>query len=801
VIAEEIAKFKPLPNSGADSAQFRLPVADGQIEFHDLPALTGYPFHNQPKEFIGRNEDMRRVLACINDYRAVVILGVSGVGKTELAKQTARRLVTRGRVHIEKVGFAALVNARTVDEARAEIARALKLAPDEVLDNETLQQLIPRNTLVILDEAENVILRDGAAFRQLVEVLVGAPGSPIVIVTSQTDPNTSFAPVVQTRRLSVEAASHLFAVNANLTPEQLQSINRHDLSELLNYVDRIPRAVELIARVWRHERGSNPESLDLTSLLAQLRTGHDRVMQDPVYPDEVRSVTIGVQYAYDRLRERRTAAADLWAHLSLFPSGISKAGLTHIFGPNAAELANEIQAQSLVEFPFGHLPSLFSDLMQLPTPFLLFALRQLPEGSETAARKALGESVLSYYYASDEKPYRGWVELLDQSVREGGKGIGSFIVRYEAELPSIEAWLDWGYEFESGLSAGSRAARLTAELTNLYRVKARSYRDRLDRALACAQRCADELGEANVRWALSDLLMRSNELGDAREQADMALAIYSRIGHRVGQSNALLVIGSVLRAEGDLTGAREKYNAALNICRDVGFWFGETNALKMLADLSLREGDPGTAREQYEAALSIYRLSGNKLGEANTLMSLGELLGEEGYSDDAIARLREAFDIHADIGNLHGVGSCVAFWAHVVDATGRHDQATLLCQLAVEIFRLIPDRSSEASTLVYQGEALSAFGLGPEAMAALWLAREIYIAVGDSLAEGIDRVFKIYEAEVGSEKAGELVASLQSQAEDIRERGVNEVWKTAGDDSLVREIGERLQELLRGRGR
>src|SRR5262249_5410869 len=158
-------------------------------------------------------------------------------------------------------------------------------------------------------------------------------------------------------------------------------------------------------------------------------------------------------------------------------------------------------------------------------------------------------------------PYRGWVEMLDQSIREGGDGIGSFMVRYEAELPSIEAWLDWAYEHESGQTSGSRAAQLTAELTNIYRLKSTIYEKlgRLDRALACALRGADERGEADVRWALGDLLMRRNDLKGAHEQYDAALALYSKIGHRGGEANALLGLGNVLKAEGDLEGAREKY--------------------------------------------------------------------------------------------------------------------------------------------------------------------------------------------------------------------------------------------------
>jgi hypothetical protein len=40
------------------------------VTFDDLPALTDYPFHQQPREYVGRNGDMHKLIAQLNARRA-----------------------------------------------------------------------------------------------------------------------------------------------------------------------------------------------------------------------------------------------------------------------------------------------------------------------------------------------------------------------------------------------------------------------------------------------------------------------------------------------------------------------------------------------------------------------------------------------------------------------------------------------------------------------------------------------------------------------------------------------------------
>jgi tetratricopeptide (TPR) repeat protein len=749
--AAEAAKFRLLPEDAPHNKRLFAGLPAGKVTFDDLPALTDYPFDQQPVAYVGRNEDMHKLIAQLNARRAASVIGPSGVGKTELARQVARWLVARRRFRPERVGFASLANIRAADEARAQVARALGLKPDDIRDDGALRQQCPPDFLLIVDEAEGVIQGDGFNFRNTLNALIGAPARPHVIVTSQTDPNTPHAPPLPVQRLSDDAAFRLFALNAGLSADQLRLISHDDLWAVLAFVDRLPRAIELVARVWGRERGGNPDNLDLRPLLAALRAKHDQVMRDPDYPEAVKSVTVGIQLAYDRLRAASEDAARLYAYLGLFPGGVSKAGLSAIFGAQAADQATLIQAQSLVEMPFAHFPPPLNDLLSLPAPFAAFARRQLPDG-EGAARRAIGAAVLRWYLDAEvpsleEAPVKGWVNLLDAHLRGGGQAMGAYVARYDAERPSIEAWLDWGYANEQCGDGLSRSARLTAGLENLYIVTNVLHlpetRRRLESALASARRCGDRLGEANTLRARGDLKL----------------------------------------CEDDLQGARQDYDAALPIYRAIGARLGEANTLRVRGDLKRREDDLQGARQDYDAALPIYRAIGDRLGEANTLKALGSLERALGNHRASLDALQQALAIHSAIQDLLGAGGDFLEIGRTMLAAKQAAQAVFFAERALEIYRDIGDRFGQCLALDDQGDALYELRLAEPAFAAWWQALALAQHVSPPTAQRLRGIFDQLQQALGDAEFDGLVARLNQDAEGIRLAGVQEVRRRSEPSS------------------
>jgi len=598
VARAEARKFRLLPEDGDhDRPLWPAPPA-GSVQIEPLPALTAPPFHLRPAHFLGRGEHMRDVLARLQERRAVLIQGVSGVGKTELAKEVARWLFARRRV--ERVAFVDLSPAHDADGARRAIATALGIPPESVPTPGALAATLPSGLLLILDEAENGILRGGKAFRDLLEALACAQTCPYILVTSQSDLGSAHFLRYDLRRLPLEAALALFLVEAAVTEGEWQRMEEADLRELLRYTDGLPRAVALTARAWRHSRRP-----DLKALARDLKEKWDQVMQDPQYPDEVKSVVAGIALAHDRLRERDSGAADFYPYLALFPGGLPEDGLEPIFGPQARQWAAEAENQALLERPW-------SDLLYLPTPFRLFALRLL--GDETAARARHGEAVLRFYFDFDDEPHVGWVTWLDRALRESGEAMPAAVARYVQELPSIEAWLDWGLEHEPGREGRLRAPSLAALLENIYTVTDRLAREetraRYGRALERARSCGARLGEANVQQALGDLALREARLGEARKHYEAALAIYPAIGDRLG----------------------------------------EANTLAGLSRLALRQGREEEARALLQQAVDRHVAIDDRYGVAADLGNFGLVLRDMGRLEEARPYLLQAAEIFAQIG-------------------------------------------------------------------------------------------------------------------------------------------------------
>jgi hypothetical protein len=596
----EAAKFKLLP-VGGDHDQPLLPTLEtgGQVQIQSLPRPSHHALQQRPPLFVGRNDDLLAVIRRLRQQGALLIQGASGVGKSELARETAHRLVERRRAHPDRCFFVNLANTQSVAAARQQIALELglreALPEGEGPANQRLAQALAAQSLLILDEAENLIQQGGLAVRNLLEALAQALSRPLLLVTSQSDVGSRHLPVLRLERLTPSAAVALFVHASDLSEAELKRINPSELEELLGYVDRLPRAIELVGRVWRYQH-----SADLRPLLAELRQRHDQVLADPRYPDEVKSVTVGIQLAYDRLRQAAPAAAQLYVWLALFPGGLPETGVEAIFGPAARRQLAQIEDQSLVERPYA-------DLVYLPTPFRSFAQRQLPAGP-AEAQQQLGEAVLGFYDAPNPQQ-EGWVGRLDQALQSAGEAMGALIVRYTVELPSIESWLDWGYDHEAPTTAGSRSARLTARLQNLYGVtgQLRLERRRFERALAAARRGQDRLGEANVQKALGDLELREDKLEAARQRYLAALAIYPQIGARLGEANMRQSIGNLALAENDPAAAFSHYRAALEIQRAIGNQLGVGACFGYLGRAAASADSHTQAVVLFDQCITLYR--------------------------------------------------------------------------------------------------------------------------------------------------------------------------------------------------
>ena len=598
--AAEAAKFRLLP-AGADHAAVTIAAAPDAAgaRMLALPAIAGSHFRRPAVGFIGRAGEKLAILRELDAHRGVLIRGVSGIGKSELARESARWLAERGWVDARRCYFAPLAEARSATDVRVAVALAIGVGPDQLPQdgdqaNDWLAQQLPRRSLLVLDEAENAVEAGGRAVRDLMERLVQAESRPLLIVTSQKDVGSRALPAYSVQRMRSADAVRMFVQCAGLDGADLARLDRTHLAEALDFVDRVPRAIELLGAEWRYRHDA-----DFSGLIADLHRHRDRILRDPHYPDEVKSVTLGVQLAYDRLAQRSLDAAALFADLSLFPGGLNEAGALALYGAAAPRLLRMIEDQSLLERPYP-------DLFYLPTPFRHFAERQLTGGA-AAAQQRLGMQALAFY--------EDWVEALDRGLQGGGDAMGAVAARYLAELSTIEAWAAWGLANEAATESRPRAPQLVANLENIYVMGdlLRHRRALLVDALAAAQRLRDRGGEANVLQALGDLALREDDLGEARRRYEAALAIYPQIGDRLGEANTYLSLGDLFRTTKDFAQAEECYLRAMQFYRQVADRYSIARVLYRLGDWHAEQNQFSDAQTAYEQAIDIW----NSIGLAN----------------------------------------------------------------------------------------------------------------------------------------------------------------------------------------
>ncbi|MCB9119598.1 MAG: hypothetical protein H6640_07705 [Caldilineaceae bacterium] len=312
----------------------------------------------------------------LDAHRGVLIRGVSGIGKSELAR----------KAHAGWPSVAGWMRAdatlrrwpkRSATDVRVAVALAIGVGPDQLPQdgdqaNDWLAQQLPRRSLLVLDEAENAV-EAAAARRARPDGAAGAGREPpaadrhLAERCGQSRPaRLCRAAHAQRRRRPACSCS----VRAGWMAPTWRGSTARTWPRRSTLSTARARAIEFsLGAEWRYRHDA-----DFSGLIADLHRHRDRILRDPHYPDEVKSVTLGVQLAYDRLAQRSLDAAALFADLSLFPGGLNEAGALALYGAAAPRLLRMIEDQSLLERPYP-------DLFYLPTPFRHFAERQLTGGA------------------------------------------------------------------------------------------------------------------------------------------------------------------------------------------------------------------------------------------------------------------------------------------------------------------------------------------------------------------------------------------------------------------------------------
>jgi predicted ATPase len=198
----------------------------GSEHFPPLKTISNTNLPRPASSFIGRERELRELLAAIRSARLVTVTGPGGSGKTRLAIEAAATLVPSYKAGVFWVGLATLRDPALVSETIAQMLGAKDGLAGYIGE---------RELLLLLDNMEQVI----EAAPQL-SALLSACANLNVLVTSRELLRVQGEVEYEAPPLAAPEAVALFSERSRLEPSE-------EIAELCVRLDELPLAVELAA--------------------------------------------------------------------------------------------------------------------------------------------------------------------------------------------------------------------------------------------------------------------------------------------------------------------------------------------------------------------------------------------------------------------------------------------------------------------------------------------------------------------------------------------------------------------------
>lgn len=596
---------------GPELRELEQRVLRQELSAPKVPVPAAPPTLRLPvSSFVGRADDLTRVVDRLDACRVVTLCGPGGVGKTRLARHAATSAADR---YDDGVLFVEFGEGGAAD-VEPLLAAALRLtdggAVRATVADRIVEVLAVRNQLLVLDNCEHV--PDEVA--ELVEAITsGAPGVDLLL-TSREPLRVDGEQVLPVAPLDPPAAARLLvdrmrAGDGAAAPEADDGL----VAEVCRRLDGLPLALELAA--------ARAVPLGLRGLLDALEdesTGPLAVLRGGrrTAASRHRSLRDVVAWSYGLLDdEQRT----LFDRLSVFAGPVERAAVVAVCG--TADALPDLVDRSLVVRYAGQ-PDRFGMLETL---------------------RAFGRSRLAADPAAS--PLRGlhatWAAGLADQVAEARRGPGeaAAIRRFDAHLPDVRrahAWL-----CDNG--PADELLRLTVPIAELSYLRSRAdlillLEETLHRLGLLAPRAVDGPTQplaARLLGYHAHTLWQRGDLDGAQRQAESALAVAASSGDPAAARDGHGALGNALHFRGDVDGGTRHAHVSYDLAIAAGDSDVAIMALCDLATVSAYAGDHERSRRHENALAELVARTGSVTGRAWLAYTRGECRAERGEPDAA----------------------------------------------------------------------------------------------------------------------------------------------------------------------
>jgi predicted ATPase len=727
---------------------------------------------------IDRKQERAQAQALLQreDVGLVTLIGPGGVGKTRVAVQVAADLVPQ---FTDGVAFISLASLKDPTLVVPTVARALGVSQtgDDSLDERLLEYLQPRDVLLVLDNAEQLV----SAAPLAAQALELAPRLKL-FVTSREPLRVRDEQIVPVPPLALPDPAHipdlehlvqipavaLFVERAQEARPDfvLTTENAATIVEICQRLDGLPLALELAA--------ARSNLLPPEALLARLEHRLPLLTHGARdLPQRQQTLRNTIAWSYDLLDESDKA---LFRRLAVFAGGFTLEAVEAVCVFDAASPASSSEADE---------GAVLEQLGQL----LDKSLVQAQQGTGGEPRFTMLETI--HEYAQEQLEASGEAAVVQQRhadyflrlAEEAEPFMFSperdvWMERLDREDGNLRAALAWSKADRNAIQTGLRLGRALSFYWVLHsslhegRTWLEGMLARTDGTDRSAARGGALHGAGWLAWAEGDYEAASlrteeglsivREIGDKREsgyaeallglvrigQQNSAAAlplleesrtIFKDLGDVWGEAATLYMLGMAAYFSGDRAAARVHYEESLRLFRQFGDVFGVTLLLSALEAVVLPQGDEETARALYEQSLPLLRASRDRGRLGMLLINIGDIwLHQNGDEQQGKMLYKQGLHLWQDmqrVDNGLGIVKGLAGLAEVAAAQGQAERAGRLFGVAD---RLLPSASMFRDTL-NRRVAATRDHLDVAAFTAGWTAGQVMTqeqAVTDALQDG-----------------------------------------------------------------
>ena len=658
------------------------------------------PPHNltaQLLTLIGRERELADIVACLEntDCRLLTLTGLGGNGKTRLAVEAGRQLLSRAASgpFTDGVFFVSLAPLQAVEGIAPTIAQALGVSFGQRSDGEAvlLRYLGSKRLLIILDNMEHLLTPGRPEKRTGAEVVTGilraAPRCKLLI-TSRALLGLQMEQVYPVAGLDADgAAVDLFLTSARRARWGFQPTaeDKRAIREICRLVGGMPLAL-LLASGWI-------TLLSPTEIVDHLRhEGLDLLHSRwPDVDERQHSIRVVWDHSWALLTAHEQQAL---ASLSVFRGGFTQEAASQVAESTLSELM-DLTSKSLVQ----RTPEGRYELHELLRQYAERKLDDLPGGSEETRDRH------SAYYAAE---LERWARELEgprqrQAWRELDTEIGNARAAWDwmvehGESTRVDQAIDGLCRYYVGRgrllemhSAFRSAVDALAEATSPLGLRV------LARALVCF---------ANVNYHLVSPKLAD----DLCHQALALLDSPALEGHDTRKERADTLFEMVWRASRrNQREGRELCKKALALYQAIGDRSRVGRALHNLA--ATLPDRPIVQKQYFEQSVAVFREMGDESGATNARGAMAWAYMRLGQLHEAEQAARERLGFAEKMGNLHIVGVMRALLGRILFFQGRFTEAQVWQKEGLAVFHDLDEHTQPdwttltlSASQLHQGE-------------------------------------------------------------------------------------------------